>query len=352
MKPRLHCLRRKVRRMVVLACLPIFLGLIGCLPLSVLSYSEPTPVVVNHVSEEVHGLTQLWSRDDVYVLWENKALDASLGTGCFLGNLGSVLKSNYIICFESETGEIKWRRESALGGKLAMSLRGVFVAYTNSPNALSRYDLQSGNLIWREEWYESNPLYLLFFNNEVQLITMKPGRRLWVFDANGNVIKRMDNTQAFFTTPDVTFFSENGIRAVLTDTNEILWEYIAPAFELMPIFTQDKILCRNESNSGMAYALDQKTGKLLWQVYDIVYRSTLAYSPAKKLVYALRNNGDLLAIDEDTGETSVAAKFSSTPFLFNNAGTPHAYELAYDQEKHILLASLGDGHQLFAFREE
>ena len=40
-----------------------------------------------------------------------------------------------------------------------------------------------------------------------------------------------------------------------------------------------------------------------------------------------------------------------TPYLIID-GAAQAYELAYDKEQHILLVSLGDGHQLFAFGEE
>jgi outer membrane protein assembly factor BamB len=100
------------------------------------------------------------------------------------------------------------------------------------------------------------------------------------------------------------------------------------------------------------YALDRETGELLWQISNIVYGSNVAYSPKIQVVYALRDNGDLLAINENTGESSTAAKFSSVPFLFNISENGESYELAYDQEQDILLVALGDSHQLYAFREE
>jgi outer membrane protein assembly factor BamB len=353
MKLRLYSWLRKARKISSFLFLPIFvLGLAGCLPFSASSDSEPTPASVNHRVEGNNGLSELWSRNDAYVLWGNKALDASMGTVCFLGDLGTISQSNQIVCLDSESGDIKWKRETSLGGILMASPKGVFVTYTSLPNTLSRYDLQSGDMIWQEKWYESNPLHMLFFDNQVQLITMKPGRKLWVFDTEGNVVRIIDDTEAFLTTPEVTYFSENGIRALRTDTKEVLWYYQDPTLNLVPVFTEDKIFCRNEGNSGTVYALDRITGELLWQVHDIVYRSSIAHSPEKQLVYALRNNGDLLAINENTGETSIAVRFTSTPFLFIGSGTGQDYELAYDEEKHILLVSLGDGHQVFAFREE
>ena len=85
-------------------------GLSGCIQLSATSYSEPTPVFANHVVQETNGLTQLWSRDDVYVLRRDKTLDVSMGIGCFIGDLAKALKYDQITCFESKTGEILWKK--------------------------------------------------------------------------------------------------------------------------------------------------------------------------------------------------------------------------------------------------
>jgi DNA-binding beta-propeller fold protein YncE len=356
MKTRSYCLLR-ARKLPLLVFLPILvLGLASCLPLSALSYSEPTPVFTSHVVQEANGLTQLWSRSDVYILSRDKTLDVSMGIGCFIGDLDKALKYDQLSCFESKTGQILWKKEqSATHGLLAVTPTGIYVTdITNisGANTLSRYDLQSGNLVWQKQWYESNPTDLLFFNNQIQLVTWKPGQKLWVFDTDGNILKIIDDTDAFLTTPDVTYSSESGIRALRTDTNDVLWDHVDTGLALTPIITDEKFFCLSVNNSGMAYALDRKTGKLLWQVRDIVYGSSLAYSPEKQLVYALRNNGDLLVIDEDTGETNIAVKFSSPLFSPIIDGAAQAYALAYDKEQHILLVSLGDGHQLFAFGEK
>jgi outer membrane protein assembly factor BamB len=289
------------------------------------------------------------------VLWngkDKKTFDASMNAACFLGDVGEVSKYDQIVCLDSETGEVKWKSESARNGILATTSEGVFVAYTGFPSRLSKYDLQSGNLTWREDFYDSNPIGMLFFDNQIQLITWKPGRKLRLFDTDGNALKVISDTQAFLMTPEVSYNSGTGIQAVQTDTNKVLWDHLDAGVAFIPIFTQDKIFCSSESDSGIAYALDRETGNLLWQVNDIVYDSTIAYSQEKQLVYVLRNNGDLLAIDENTGKINIVAIFSSAPFLLNIDGTVQAYRLTYDYEQHVLLVSLGDSHQLFAFREE
>lgn len=332
--------------------------LIGCIPLSELSYTEPTPVVVSHTPEELNGLTQLWSRNDVYELGEDKTLDASSGIACFVGDLGKAQMFNQLVCFKDKTGDVAWKGVTAMDGLLATTPVGLFIADLGNSqtyvdwSGLSKYDLQSGTLIWRKDFIDSNPIGLLFFDNQVQVIAWKPGQRLWLFDTNGNVLKVINNTYAFLTTPTVTYSDETGVRAEETGTNNVLWDYADTGIAFMPIATQDKFFGRSYSYSGTAYALDRSTGKLLWQVRDILYNSNLAYSPEKHFVYALSKDGDLLAINEDTGEINIAAKFSSPLFLSIIDGTAETYELAYDQEQHILLVSFGDSHQLFAFREE
>ncbi len=308
------------------------------------------------MAEELNGLIQLWSRDDVYVLENGKTLDTSMGIGCFIGGLGTPTIYDQINCFNDETGEIAWQEnKSANGGLLASTPNGVLVAdYGQSLwNHLTKYDLRSGDLIWRQYFLDTNPTHLVFFNNQIQLITYKPGDNLWLLDTDGNILKKITRSDVFLITSDVTFTDETGIRARRTDTNEIIWEYTDMGrLPFNPVVTQDKIFVRSDIHLGIAYALNRKTGRLLWQVRDIVSNSNLALSPEKHRVYALRKDGDLLAIDENTGVIKVVARFSSPLFLANINRIEQTYELAYDQEQHILLVSLGDGHQLLAFREQ
>jgi hypothetical protein len=109
---------------------------------------------VNHSVEATNGLMQFWYRDDTYILQENKTLDVSMGVGCFVGDLGKALKYDQLTCFESETGEILWKREeAATHGLLATTPQGIFVTdITNisGANTLSKYDLQTGKLIWKK----------------------------------------------------------------------------------------------------------------------------------------------------------------------------------------------------------
>lgn len=358
-----HFLRNNKRIVFLLFLAVLLLGLAVCLPVSsilssVFSYAEPTPVFVNHAAEDVSGLTKLWSRDDIYILGDNKTLDVSMGVGCFVGDLGKALKYDQLTCFDSKTGEILWKQEEATTwGDLAVTSKGVFVtdiAHFTGANILSGYNLHTGDLLWQKSWFESNPVRMRLFDNQIQLITWKPGKDLWVYDTNGKVIKMLNNTDVFLTTPGVNYVSITGIKAMRSDTNEVLWDHIDTALTFIPLVTEDKIFYRRASSSSGSsyYALDRRTGNFLWKVPDIVDSSSLAYSPEKRRVYLLQKDGSLLAVDEDTGDTTIAARFSSPLFLSIIDGTAETYELAYDQENHILMISFGDSHQLFAFREE
>ena len=86
----------------------------------------------------------------------------------------------------------------------------------------------------------------------------------------------------------------------------------------------------------------------MWEVDGII--GSLAYSSKKHIVYMLTEDGDILSVDENTGEKSAVVHFSSTPFIINGENI-YAYQLAYDESEDILFVSLGDSKQLFAFKE-
>jgi outer membrane protein assembly factor BamB len=167
---------------------------------------------------------------------------------------------------------------------------------------------------------------------------------------NAEVIRTIKDHRIFFLTKDEIYANLNGLQVLRTATDEVVWKYTdTNHLTQAPIFTKDKIFLRNgDSFSGTAYALDRMSGVLLWSIPDII--GNLAYSPERTLVYALRKNGDLLAIDVNTGKESVVARFSPGPFIFFDGVDTCSYQLAYDEQEHILIVYLGDSKQMFAFK--
>jgi outer membrane protein assembly factor BamB len=337
---------------LVLFCI-LFSGLAGCALLSeTFSYSTPTPTIVNHTLQKTNEVTQLWSRTDTYLLSYkgDKTMDASAGKVCFLGDLQKDTLKRNMICMDSLTGTVLWNMESGVHQTISVAPEGIFVAYSSSAS-LRKYDFQTSELIWQKRLPGSGSEYLFLIDHEVQVATRTYTDTLSVLDMDGNVIKSLKDEQGIIiSTPNETFVHLAGIRSINRNTGEVIWHDVKHVSALAPLFTQDKIFLRTGDFSGTAYALERKTGKLLWEVETIV--GDLAYSPNKQRVYALREDGALLAIDENKGTTSIVAQFSGTPFLFIINGDAQAYQLAYDQKEHVLIVALGDGHQLFALKEK
>jgi outer membrane protein assembly factor BamB len=309
-------------------------------------------MIVYHSIQEQQDLFQLWMRDDIYIL-SNRAdvtMDASAGKFCFLGDLQEDKLKHNIVCMESLTGTVLWNKESSVHETLSISPDGIFVAYS-SPASVRKYDFQTGDLIWHKKLPGSGTKFLYLVDHQVQVVTSTHTDTLSILDMDGNVLKTLRNQQAILiSTSDETYVSLTGIRAINTNTGDIIWDYIDHGLGFVPFFTQDKVFLRDGDFFGTAYALERETGKLLWEVDKIV--GNIAYSPDKQRVYALSEDGSLLAIDENSGHENAIARFSNTPFLFIKDGEAQAYQLAFDKEEKVLIVALGDGNQLFAFMEK
>lgn len=312
------------------------------LPINALS-----PIVKHEVKESYDGIEQVWVIEDVFVLWNrlNITMDSAQGKVCYLGDISVEDKYNNVICIDNVTGKVLW--QSASGRALVVSSDGVFVSFSN-PAGVRKYDINTGNLVWRKSLGGSGSLFISFLNSQVQILGSTDV--LWVLDADGRLIKKENGRRIFFTTPEEIFVNLNGIKVYQPGSNDLLWEYIDFGLVQLPVLVPDKLFLRTEFAPGDAYALDRKTGKLLWTAHGII--SNVVYSPGKQVVYALRENGDLLAISEGNGEESVIARFTPSPFLYFDVNEDCGYQLAYDEEKHILMIYTGDSRQLFAIKEQ
>jgi len=334
-----------------------FLGLtimflVSCIPQTISDSTTPTSVV-SHEIAAIENIESIWNISNVNITRESfcPELSAGMGKVCYIGIFGEPQDYEDIVCLASNTGTFLWQEEAGITPNLIVTSVGIFMTYSRmaSPSWLAKLDPQNGDLVWRNDLGSLNSvLFLSYINNQIQLYT-DPDDHFWIIDPGGNLVKKVFIGRTFALMPDETYNNLTGINAYKTDTNKFLWEH-NDRIELVPLFTQDKIFLRNGPMGGVAKALNRKTGKLLWSTPDIII-SNLAYSPEKKLVYALRQNGDLIGIDENSGTENVIARFSSAPFIVNG-GEFDAFEMAYDEEEHIIIVSLGDSRQLFAFKEK
>ena len=329
------------------------LGMVGCLPSSML-YPTVTPIPpITHTVGNLTGIEPIWTLDDIYVIWNANdiTLDAFMGKTCFLGDIGKRAFYKTFVCLESQSGQPLWTKENGIHDTIAMTTEGIFVAY-GRPATLQRFDLETGDLVGKRKLGGTGSIHLTYSNNQVQVATTSSS--LWILDTNAQLIERIKKGQhrIFLSTPDETFINLKGLQVLKTGTSDVLWEHIDMRdLRQVPIFIEDKLFLRNGADfSGTAYALNRTNGALLWETPNIV--GNLEYSPNKHLIYALQENGNLLTIDENTGMETVIATFSPGPFLFFNGVDASAYQLAYDDEENFLMVYLGDSSQLFAFRAE
>lgn len=330
----------------------ISIALVSCLPSCGANHpAAPVPQII-HTVDNLSGIESVWTLEDIFIIWnpQDITLDSFRGKTCFLGDIGKRDLYKNFICLESQTGRLLWSKENGIQRTIAMAKDGIFIAYS-SPGELKKFDIETGELIARKKLGGTGSIYLSLLNDEVQVTTASS--TLWILDTNAELLDqvKVGTERIFISTQDATYVDLNGLQVRKPGTDEVVWEHIdTNLLTQIPLFTNSKIVVRNGNNlSGTAYALDRENGKLLWETSDIL--GNLVYSPEKRQIYALQENGDLLAINESNGETSVIATFSPNAFTSFDGVDTCTYQLSYDAEKKLLIVYLGDSKQLFAFQE-
>ena len=323
--------------------------LAGCIP------AFPTPTVVpliSHVVKNVVGIKPMWVIEKVDIGLNNQdvALDSFAGKTCFLGDLGiryphRNLDKN-LVCLESQSGDLLWNNESGVHDSIAVTSNGIFVTYI-SPASVRKYDFQNGNHIWREHLGGNGSSYLYFQDSQIEVVFIH--ERTVILSTDGKVVRTINGESVFVSQRDEIVIDLDGLQSNKANTDDVLWKYEDTRINSAPFFTDDKIFVLKDF-SKTEYALDRNTGALLWEIPKIL--ENFAYSPNKQVVYALREDGELLAIDENSGKESVIAKFSPAPFVYSDGVNDCGYQLSYDEKEHILVVYTGDSRQLFAFREQ
>jgi len=344
---------KNIRSNSLLISVIIVIVLVSCIPLDM----NPPPIVtiVPPIRHEVHsvvGIEPIWIIENTSVHRNNQdtALDSSAGKTCFLGNLNEKHKYfDHLICLESRSGKILWNNYSGIHDEIEVTPDGIFVTYVG-PASVRKYDFQNGNLIWKNKKLGGSPgsSYLYFQDSQVEVLFLH--ERTAVLNAtDGEVLRTIYEQSVFVSQRDEILIDFDGLYSMKANTDQMLWKHEDTKIEPAPLFTDNKIFVLRKF-SETAYTLDRNTGALLWEIPKVL--GNFAYSSSKHVVYALRENGELLAIDEDSGKEVVVAKFSPAPFIYSDGIHDFGYQLSYDEEENILIVSTGDSSQLFAFQEK
>jgi hypothetical protein len=311
--------------------------------------STPIPSI-SHTVNDLVGIEPIWVAEKVYIHWNDQdaTLDSSTGKTCFLGNLGERHKYyDNLICLESQSGNLLWDNYSGIHGEIAVTSDGIFVTYIGSAS-VRKYDFQNGNFVWKNSKLGGGmgSSYLYFQDGQIEVVFIH--ERTVILSADGKVVRTIKGESVFVSQRDEIVIDLDGLQSNKANTDDVLWKYEDTRINSAPLFTDDKIFVLKDF-SKTEYALDRNIGALLWEIPKIL--GNFAYSSNKQVVYALREDGELLAIDENSGKESVIAKFSPAPFLYSDGVDDAGYQLSYDEKEHILVVYTGDSRQLFAFRE-
>ncbi len=300
---------------------------------------------------QTQGVELAWSIDNAYIIWNkfDNTLSADTGQICFLGGQ-SFQEDKHLICLDSYSGKVLWKKESGMHRALEVTPDGVFVVYSSSA-AAKKFDRITGNIEWEKQLSGSGCYYFYIIDNMLQISTNPTN--MSILDLNGNLIKELDSgTTTYIYTRNETFVRLNGLISTKTDTGEIRWEFrdMDNVFDFMPVFIDSKIFIRTGIKLGSVYALDRESGNLLWKTNDIV--SNVIYSPRKSSIYVMRNDGRLVALDEKTGKEETIVTFSFPLSVLDEERDLGSYQIAYDESAHLLFVSVGNSGQLFAFKEK
>lgn len=316
-------------RVYAFVLLPLILGS-GC------GYS-PRPewesAEVIHQVLESNSLEKLWVRSNIYIgdSAANLNLAASGGKALIFGSL-DIEEANSIIALDISTGELVWKTGPKPPLKLFAYRDGIYAGESGGGGRITKYDINTGKIQWsRFFWFASGVLHLQVYEGQLY-IYLAPDKYRVLSISNGKTI----------------------LLEIFPKQPPYLDSMKCGEIYQTPIYTHDTVYYRTGKNSekGKVCAINLSTGELRWKsnlnaISNIVVK--------ENGVFVLVENGELLALNPETGEeiTTTKISFGNQPFEFHTPGAEIVpYFVAYDDETDILLVYLGDSRQLFAFKEE
>lgn len=314
--------------------------------------NQEHPLMESHgvIQIEKEKISLIWSKDNIYTVWSTfgSTINASNNMICFLGGVDSST-DNEVVCMNSMNGEILWQKLSGIHRSIAVTPNAIFIIYSSSAG-VRKYNL-SGEIVWSKHLDGTGANYLYIVDDQLQILAVP--EKFWVLGLDGSEIKKISGNKIFISTSEGNFVGSNGIELLKANNKEVVWQYdnLGDVLEMAPLFTEAKVFIRTGQESGRVVSLDRKNGDFFWETEANII-SNVVYSPSKNVIYALTHNGELLAINENSGHADIIAKFSLVPFILNGEANVGSYQLAYDLNKNILFVSLGDSRQLFAFKEQ
>ncbi len=229
-----------------------------------------------------------------------------------------------VVAVDANTGASLWsvpilprgESEGDVGGGVGYANGMLFVA-TGAAEAMA-IEPASGKIAWRvpttapvrgSPTIAGNRVFLITNENELVALDAKDGRRLWSFAGVAEPTGILGGANAAVEGNIVVMPQSSGeVVALRVENGRQLWtERLAAARQINPITNIADITARPVidrglviavSNAGRLAALDQRTGRRLW---DIDIGALQTPWVAGDWLFALSNEGQLIAVGRDSG---------------------------------------------------
>ncbi len=235
--------------------------LLGCVPSSRTVLNEPTFI---HEIAFLNNTELLWSVSNVYAMQNDFEPSMSIlpDLVCVLGDISYPPKS-VLSCINATTREISWQKFSGDPAGITTLNNNIFVSYYGV-KGVEKYDV-NGNLLWK--YPLTGVIYTYAYDNQVQLF-MIPEKYIVLNADTGSQVEELVGEKIIFSTA-MEKYSLQGLylESRSKDTNQLNWsiELGNQQLRLKPLFTKDFVFFRTGQISGAVYAVNKKSGEILWQ---------------------------------------------------------------------------------------
>lgn len=315
---------------------------------------QPTAIPPRQLAIGRVGLGECWRRNGIFLpyLPEGHGLASNDSAIIYVGWEGENTTAA-LHAIDPETRMALWEISEAWPfHDMASSGDVIYALYSWRLHALSARD---GHLLWESEDLPGHTSYQLQPGLDGGLVVISTddslgrwGQLLRIYDPKTGELVRKERKAADrgsfirLMTPDLEIWSQgDDIWAVDRLTSAIRWIRTLEGQLISVIPTEGEILVALVGPLRIPVGLSAQDGSVEWE-YPGPISSNIEVSGGQ--VYGLRQDGDLVAIEVDSGEVTTLAKFAGGM----NDGFDRAIAFWVNATPQLTLVYLGDSQELFA----
>ena len=280
------------------------------------------------------------------ILHENHVFTASFDDGN--------AEKNYIVCFDTQSGQEVWRYQTRNGIKNQMVIARDILIATDMQGYTYALNTTSGHLVWEKDLkYNRLPGFIsglvtdgtmVFtgFGETLSAIEVETGKTTWI---NSDWTGGYGSTTTMTLTPEILITSANwgALYAHDKNTGELLWKRNDNGLRFRDgniLFKEDKLwIAENDGAKGTLHVLEPKTGESIKTIEThIENKSTTTPIVTPHSIYIAGSDPGIASYERTTGKLKWL--FEVEPALFY---TPQYYS---DHQRSIETTPVLVGDQL------